>query len=105
MDVDANPAGGGTILEFASVAVDDLQDSATFSNTATGWLGILVDLRGTAATSPPIKRLVYKLPSAPADARYGVAQGNPGDMERVSIQMTHGLRLDQVREFLRTTIA
>jgi hypothetical protein len=100
LDVDTNPNGGGMILEFASQPVDETQESSDFRNVASTWLQLLTRLRKRALKSPPIRSLDSVIPQAPGYAMYGAESGSPGKMERVSIQATHGLRLDKVTSFL-----
>lgn len=99
LDVDSNPVGGGKILEFASAAVDDTAPVDQFAATAATWIAKLSELRTAALQTPPHKRLYKRVPGAPKRIRYGVRTGAPGNMDRASVQMTHGLQLEQVREF------
>ena len=103
LDVDSDPSADCKILEFASVAVDETMSARKFRKVATTWLNLLTTLRNKALKSPPIRHLDTVIPEAPDYARYGVNTGTPGDMERVSIQATHGFRLDKVRNFLENT--
>ncbi len=100
LDIDSNPSGGGKILEFASEAVDETQKPEDFRRVAATWLGLLTNLRTKALASPPIRRLQTEIPAAPYYAHFGVEAGAPDAMDRASIQATHGLKLDQVRQFL-----
>ena len=101
LDVDANPIGGGKIIEFASAPVDDHQKTEDFQRIAALWLGLLTNLRTVALNSPPMRPIKRVVPAVKGSRYMGVEAGSPGAMDRVSIQATHGLRLDQITQFMQ----
>lgn len=94
---------GYSILEFISVAVDDTLPAENFEQTAESWLDTLNNLREEAESTPPPKQLRQQIGGARSDAYYGFPPGDTTDkhmLDRVSIQMTHGVKLFKVAKLL-----
>jgi hypothetical protein len=94
--------GTKSIIEFASGPVDDTQRPEQFESIAMSWVGVLSRLHAKAAKTPPLANFHAMYSSAPTETRFGFTDpdAKAQSIDKVAIQVTHGLRLDLVPEYL-----
>jgi hypothetical protein len=94
--------GTNSIVELSTGPVEDDQKDSAFKATARTWVALLTSLRDDALATPPVQDLSGFVGTAPADARYGF-NGPPdqGEANKLAYQVTHGLALELVPEYLK----
>jgi hypothetical protein len=89
-----------SIMELVTEATDDTAKPKTFRTLAQKWVNELISLRDAADASPPPNKLDTHLGAAPNDLSFGFeVNGDKAMKNTVAVQMTHGLKLNQVESY------
>jgi hypothetical protein len=94
------------IIEFVTDPLPETEPVDEFGTRAESWLKLLKTLRGEVDATPPTKPLKDKVSTSPDDVYIGFPGADKtmkeGGVDRISVQMTIGARLDRLEEVRKT---